>query len=373
MSGEWIDFNKKLSRNAIEKEIPISGTFELTGRCNFNCQMCYVCHSPTDKGALAAELSAGQWIDIGQQARDAGLFFLTLTGGEIFIREDFKEIYEEFTNMGFNLTIFSNASMITPEKAKWIGKRPPTKISVTLYGASPETYQKVTGHRDGYERSLRGIELLREEGINVEIKTTVIKDNYRDFEQLFNLAQNFGVGLGIVNYISPTRADCGNSPLESRLSPQMITKYEKEVENRMISIKNELTEDAERMNQEIRKKELEKEKSRKSNENASDFAFKCQAGKCGFWVNWRGKITPCGLMDIPSENILEQGFAAAWNNLKVKCAQVPVCKECIQCSVREFCMTCPARLMSETGSFEKTAPYLCESAKYRSILNSRFI
>ena len=68
--------------------IPVAGNFELTARCNFGCKMCYVHDSDgTD------ELSADQWIEIGRQAVEKGMVFLLLTGGEPFLRKDFKEIY----------------------------------------------------------------------------------------------------------------------------------------------------------------------------------------------------------------------------------------------------------------------------------------
>lgn len=40
---EWLDpFYKSVWKKAFEDGIPISGTFELTPRCNFDCKMCYV-------------------------------------------------------------------------------------------------------------------------------------------------------------------------------------------------------------------------------------------------------------------------------------------------------------------------------------------
>ena len=54
----------KASRNYI----PLSGTFELTPICNFNCKMCYVHDCTKKKDALSTE----DWLNLAQQAKEAG-------------------------------------------------------------------------------------------------------------------------------------------------------------------------------------------------------------------------------------------------------------------------------------------------------------
>lgn len=59
-----------------------SGGFELTPLCNFDCKMCYV---HLTKGQMVSEsklLTTRQWIDIMEQAVDAGIMHADLTGGE---------------------------------------------------------------------------------------------------------------------------------------------------------------------------------------------------------------------------------------------------------------------------------------------------
>ena len=102
---------QKAGRNGI----PVNGTFELTSRCNFNCRMCYV-HGQTDMDRLKEkELSARQWLNIAEEAREQGLLFLLLTGGEAMLREDFISLYERLAVMGFRLVINTNGSLFTRE------------------------------------------------------------------------------------------------------------------------------------------------------------------------------------------------------------------------------------------------------------------
>ncbi len=371
MSLNWKEFNKRLAANALENGIPISGAFELTSRCNFKCKMCYVACPANDVNALSIERSAEEWIDMGRQARDAGLLYLILTGGEVFIRPDFQKIYEALCNMGLNLTIYTNASLITPEKARWLGKMPPSKLSVTVYGASPETYERITGSADGFNRTIQALDNLKAENINLEIKTTVVEGNYKDYEQIYKIAHTYCDNLGIVNYISPRREGCGSDPMGNRLSPVDIVNYERYI-----------TEYGEKMRHKDKSVELkigqdEMEQnnlfSNKVNKMLEESAFKCQAGKTGFWVTWDGRMLPCGLLNEPVAKIFEIGFVNAWQQIREGCTKVPKCQDCIECDVQSECMVCPGRLMTETGCFTKPASYLCEAAKYRASLKQQRI
>ncbi|PYG89483.1 MoaA/NifB/PqqE/SkfB family radical SAM enzyme [Ruminiclostridium sufflavum DSM 19573] len=371
MSLNWIDFSKKLSENARANGIPLSGAFELTSRCNFKCKMCYVACPARDKRALSRELSAGEWIELGKQARDAGLFNLILTGGEVFVRQDFPEIYEALCNMGLSLTIYSNASLITPEKARWLGKLPPSRLSVTVYGASPETYKRVTGSTDGFKKTMRALEHLKSENISLEIKTTVVEGNFRDYEGIYKIAHTYSDNLGIVNYISPRREGCGSDPTGNRLSPVDIVNYERYISEygqkmRTVNKKLELK---------IGQDEMEEQAGLADTEDKAGegSAFSCQAGKTAFWITWDGRMVPCGLLNEPAAVPLQVGFSNAWQKLREGCTLVPKCKACSKCDVRSECMACPGRLMSETGCFTRPAQYLCEAARYRAELKGQDI
>ena len=108
-----------------KRGLPISGTFELTARCNFNCPMCYVHLQQDDIDARGKELTAQQWIELGRQAKDAGMVFLLLTGGEPFVRKDFFEIYDALKQMGLLISINSNGSMLKGEIMEKLLANPP--------------------------------------------------------------------------------------------------------------------------------------------------------------------------------------------------------------------------------------------------------
>lgn len=357
MGTTWGKFNDELKKQAKIKGVPISGQFELTARCNNYCKMCYVCKPAGDRESRTKEHSAKEWIKLAEEARDAGMLYLLLTGGEVFLRQDFMEIYNEISMMGIRVGIYTNATMITPDIAKRLGRIPPSRVEVTLYGATPETYGKVSGNPYGFEHALRGIDLLLAEGITLDLRTTVIHDNACDYDKISELAEERDIILKIVNYISPRRDCCTQLSDNMRLSPYEMVQYEKHAQESYITRMKKLHGDKFCALDSIEdKKDL----------NIDTHPFKCSAGRSEFWVTWDGKMTPCGLMEEPATLPFEEGFTAAWNRLKDACASISICSECSKCSLRDICFTCPARLKNETGFYDKPSPYLCEYAREKN-------
>ena len=344
------DFYTSILQDAKAQKIPLSGQFELTARCNLACKMCYLSKPSNDRDALGGELSNEEWLKIAEEARQMGMLNLLLSGGEVFLRKDFRALYEALFSMGFLITIYTNATLITPDDAAWLGQMMPLKIETTLYGASAQTYGKVTGQPDAFAQAIRGIDLLMAEKIPLKLRTTVIRDNYLDFAEITKIAEERTLKLGVVNYIAPARKNVMRKPVSLRLPIDVQIEYEKMVENYFN--KNNL--------QEVEKINYEEFSSQSGDSNDQDptDAYYCLAGKTSFWITWKGELTTCASMEDTGIYPLQSSFKEAWKDLHGFCQKTPVCKECQHCTYRVFCLTCPARLKIETGSFDKPSSYL---------------
>ncbi len=358
MAMNWGQLSAQLTMNSFRNQLPFMGQFELTTRCNFGCRMCYTCSGLSHNSLKERELSAKSWIHLAKEAYDAGMLFLLLTGGEIFYREDFREIYEEITQMGFIVSLYSNGSLITDKVINWLEKRPPSQIDITLYGASSETYKRVCGNANGFYRTLEGIKLLKAAGIEVQIRSTIIKENLADLDKMIELAEELDLRLNIVDYVSPGREinDRDTGRLEPSLQAQLLKKMDDYYGRGGTGVKTEdLYEDKDSY--------FEALDCFKAFE--SQGAFPCNSGKNSFFVTWDGRMVPCPTLTRPYSEPLSQGFLNAWKDLADKCGEVPACKTCDKCSLKENCNTCPGRLLNETGSFEEPAVYLCELTRER--------
>lgn len=349
---------------------PVSGSFEITPRCNLHCGMCYICN-PED--AKNAELSAGQWIDIMRQARDEGMLFAMLTGGEPLVRGDFWEIYLEMRKLGLLITLNTNATTITPETADLLAKYPPLRIAVTVYGASPEGYERVTGSAAAYGKAMKGIELIQERSLNLRLRTTLTKATLPEMKDIVELILTRGAQPSFTNYIMPPFVENGNDSKSQRLSPEESVKASGLISRTIIDYCSEHGNPREKERAE-QERELETDRlmpldpeqaelHRLSVERKKNSAFFCQAGVTHFWVTYEGLMTMCGLSREPSFDLREVSFREAFEELGKAIDAIPACSECVECEHRYVCSPCPAKLFCENGRYDQKAEYLCSFAK----------
>jgi MoaA/NifB/PqqE/SkfB family radical SAM enzyme len=88
MYVQLLDFNVAKRKEWVDNRKPYSVLFELTARCNFNCIHCYL-----QNNHASEQMPFEKVIEIIDVLHDKGILFLTFTGGEIFTRADFLEIY----------------------------------------------------------------------------------------------------------------------------------------------------------------------------------------------------------------------------------------------------------------------------------------
>ena len=157
--------------------LPVTGTFELTPRCNFNCNMCYV-HQTEAQAAQGGrrELTTAEWLAIAEEARKAGMVFLLLTGGEPLLRPDFPELLHALKNMGFLVSVNSNGSLLRGELLEAVKQDPPLRFNITLYGGSNATYERLCG-RAMFQEVVDNLRALKDAGIPVRLNVSVTPDN----------------------------------------------------------------------------------------------------------------------------------------------------------------------------------------------------
>ena len=122
-----------LFHKATKNHTPICGTFELSPLCNFNCKMCYVHQQADDLKKMGKSIKTPDfWLELARQAKEQGMLYLLLTGGEPFLYPDFWMLYEELVKMGFVISINSNGSLIDEKIIEKLKKYPPARINITL-------------------------------------------------------------------------------------------------------------------------------------------------------------------------------------------------------------------------------------------------
>ena len=347
--------------NEEKQRIPISGTFELTGRCNLACKMCLI---RMDQGknpeGKKREKTAEEWIDMARQAKDAGTLGLLLTGGEVMLRQDFCEIYEAIAQMGFLLTLYTNATMITDEIMDVLKRYPPHQIGVTMYGASNQTYEKLCESKNGYDRFVEGMKKLSKLPSLLEMRTTIVKENRKDLSAMQDFTKEyFGENqkLQISRFVTKSIRGGAACAEKSRLTPaeniRMVYHGLAEIHQKVQTGKLKLPE-AEHMDFPSHKMQLE-----------GQYLFQhCSAGIDQYAIAWDGNMYGCELMAEGYTEPFQMGFQEAWRTLPDQYPKSQIIRECAQCSARDFCETCPAIRLAETGDWFGIPDYFCKEAKY---------
>lgn len=336
--------------------LPVAGNFELTARCNFRCPMCYVHQTPE---ALAAsgrrELTAGQWLDIARQARDQGLIFALLTGGEPLMREDFFEIYSGMKRMGLLMSVNSNGSLLGGENLRRFLEDPPYRFNISLYGGSNETYRRMCGIA-AYDRVKENIRALRGTGVQVSLNLSITPYNCDDLERIYADALELDVNVKASSYMyPPIRLSDGSYGCGNRLSPENAARCAVQWDTLRLP-----PEEFRRRGENMGKMLFEREDGCPVEEETG---VKCRAGSTSFWLTWDGTMLPCGMMTFPAVRPLEEGFPQAWQRLREETARIRTPSECARCAYEPMCGVCAAVCVTETGRFDGVPTYVCEKTK----------
>ena len=357
-------FSQRLFAIADYQGLPLSGTFELTPRCNFSCKMCYIHRTETDVLARAQEKNAAQWLALAEDCCRAGTLLLLLTGGEPLLRPDFRDIYSGCKKLGLMLSINTNASLMDERMVDFLAADPPARVNVTLYGASAETYGVLCGVSAAYDRVVQAILRLKEAGILVKLNFSVTPWNRHDAQKVYDFAAEHAIGLQAASYMFPPVRACEHGAFCSeRLTPQEAAaekvRYERarfpeaDCKARWRSLlSGEAVPDPDAECQELPTQKL-----------------RCRAGSSTFWVTWDGQLRPCGMMTEPGVPLEGRPFAEAWQEIRRLRDEILVPAKCSACKAGNACDQCAAVCFAETGRYPGVPDYMCRmTAEYLRLI-----
>ena len=342
---------------AVKANIPLSGTFELSPVCNFSCRMCYV--RKTQQEVNRSErpiLTCEQWLKLAEELRDQGMLYLLLTGGEPFLWPDFWTLYSELHKMGFLISINSNGSLIKSETVEKLKKMPPTRINITLYGASDETYEALCGVKGVFSKVDRAITELKQAGISVKLNCSLTPQNAADLEKIVAYANERELILEVATYMfPPLRRDESMVGKNERFTPEEAAYY---------NLKRYRLQYGEELYQQYLEKVIAglapPPGLDESCVDPVDGKIKCRAAKASCWITWDGWLTPCGMMNEPKFDLTCKSFQESWKELVEAGEQISLTGVCKNCENKKICHFCAATAFVETGKFSGVPKYLCE-------------
>ncbi len=291
---------QEISERALKLGVPLSVQLDLTYRCNERCVHCYLDHE--DHG----EMTTAEIKNLLDQLAEAGVLFLTLSGGEIMLRKDFFD------------------------------------------SACPEVHDTITKVRGSLQRSVNAIRFLKSQGLNVTIANALMLQNIRDYPGVKALGEELGVGVTMDPTITP-KMDGDRSLLALGLNHSELVKVFRDE-----SLIGNLEEFC--------------APPPKVTEDDLD-SLPCSAGHTACYVSPYGEVYPCVQFPLPTGNVRKSKFLDIWHHSprfnEVRSIKLRDMPACAQCSHGGTCTRCPGLAYME-GNMRGPSSQDCEKSFART-------
>lgn len=174
-------------------------SYELNLGCNYDCPVCYL---------GVKKFSGLSWEDrlrLLHIMRDAGVLWLQLTGGEPLIDKLFPDVYRLAFELGMMLSVSTNGSRLAnPGILELLSAHRPYRLTVSVYGASEQTYEAVTRRRGSFRAFSKGLAAAHEAGLPLNLNIIVVRQNAHEISQMTALAERLDAPHMVYSNISPT-------------------------------------------------------------------------------------------------------------------------------------------------------------------------
>jgi radical SAM protein with 4Fe4S-binding SPASM domain len=152
------------------------------------------------------------------EIQELGVMYVKIGGGDPFLHPDFETIINLLRSAGCFLTISTNSALIKPQIVDLLAKAK-VRTSVSIEGMEVVNDRlRGSGH---FQKALNVLETLKKGGVNVLLRTTLLRQNLDDIPKLVNLARSREVKIKF-SYCRPAGRAVYN---QTMLSPQDSSRY----------------------------------------------------------------------------------------------------------------------------------------------------
>lgn len=282
----------KIIQNRFSKKgRPVALRWNLTYRCNLNCEYCNL----PEKASKENELSTEKVKEILKEMAEVGIKRISFSGGEPLLREDIGEIFDFAAEVGISPTVNTNGVLV-PKKVDELQSLDLMKISVD---GKKSTHNRLRGF---YEEMLKGLETAEKNNIKTSLCTTFTKKNYEDLDDVIELADQHNTLVAIQRVTNLH---------ENFEDAEGLLPRKEEVKSKIQEVINLKAEKPDVIRNSERHLKLIK------NYPEHD-RLRCTAGKLFCIVLPDGTVTPCDRIHIKQDlpNLKNESFEDAFKELK---------------------------------------------------------
>lgn len=331
---------------AVRERAPLQAVLEITKRCNLRCNHCYI--GDARWSADPDQIPTEEILALLKVMAAEGTVWLSITGGEPLAHPEFRRIWKAAFDHGFLLILYTNATLISAEMAGFLREFPPTRVEVSFYGATRETYERMTDS-GSFDKFLRGLEQVVGMEVPWVAKTSLTVDTLPELDAMKAWTKSLGAPLFVNDHVYPSTGEgetSGKAPCAVRVTP------EETAETRPPS-----------------------EACGKHGESGRSRLFHCGAGETSFYVSSRGDIQMCNLATQRKESLRgnpAQRFRDAWAAFgEAREIQLAEGSPCRSCDIADLCQNCAAAAFLEAGDENAIVEHLCRKAHHQAHLSGR--
>ncbi len=332
----------EMSAKALKLNIPLSVQLDLTYRCNERCVHCYLDHD--DHG----EMTTAEIKDLLDQMADAGVFYLTISGGEILMRRDFFEILEHARALMFCVKLKTNGVLIRKKEAQRLRALHVESVQISVYSHRAEVHDAITKMPGSFRQSIDAVRLLREEGLVVTMANVLMVQNSHDYQGVKALATELDARFFMDPTITPMM-DGDRSILSLNVDEAILRGVFRD--GGLVGNVEEFCAPPQSVDEE-----------------ALDM-LPCSAGHTACYVSPYGDVYPCVQFPLPSGNVRQTKFVDIWRDSpqlkEVRSITLRDMPSCSQCSHGATCTRCPGLAYME-GNMRGPSSQDCEKSYART-------
>jgi AdoMet-dependent heme synthase len=332
----------EMSNKALALNVPLSVQVDLTYRCNERCVHCYLDHE--DHG----EMTTAEIKHLMDEMAEAGVFILTFSGGEIFVRKDFFELLEYARQLTFCVKLKTNAILIREREAARLRDLGVESIQISIYSHRPEVHDAITLVPGSLKRSVDAIRFLKTQGIKVVIANVLMTGNMKDYPGVQALAAELGVECTLDPTVTPMM-DGNRSTLQLGVDQKALREVFRDPSmvddpDAFCAIPAPAGEDT--LN-----------------------SIPCSAGHSACYVSPYGEVFPCVQFPFPTGNVRQQRFIDIWRFSdrmnEVRSIRMKDLTTCTSCTHVSNCTRCPGLAFME-GNMRGPSSQDCEKSFVRT-------
>ena len=332
----------EMSERALRLGVPLSVQLDLTYRCNEKCVHCYLDHD--DHG----EMTTAEIKHLLEEMAEAGVFILTLSGGEIFMRKDFFEILEHARALTFCIKLKTNAVLIREAQAARIRELGVESIQVSIYSHRPEVHDAITKVPGSLRRSIDAIRFLKSQGLKVVIANVLMTENMHDCHGVHALGEELGVECSLDPTVTPMM-DGERSTLRLNAGESVLRRLFRDetfVDDPAAFCAPPPAPSEESMD-----------------------SLPCSAGHTACYVSPYGEFYPCVQFPLSCGNVRQKRFIDIWRDSEqlkeVRSIRLRDLSSCSQCAHGSTCTRCPGLAFME-GNMRGPSTQDCEKSFART-------